>query len=401
MTMRYRDVGNKVRGLVTKRRPSCAITMRLKRLTCTAGCLLPIVFGCSSDDGSDATGTGGAPGSTGGVANSGGAGTGGLATGGDSPTGGSTASGGASGGSSSGGVTATGGVSSGGTATGGAQGTGAASQGGSLNRGSGGEDSTGGATGTGGSSGNEAQPSEGCGLSTTGNGNINDAIVTFPVGYDGSTPFPLIFGFHGAGRTNEDFRTADAQSSGHPIEDDYIVVYLKSDGNDWLAGSNVGKFESTLDDMLSTNCVDEGRLFAMGHSSGAQFITTLLCAGEDRFLGTAPVAGGIIGQCNDHPAVNQIYIHGSMDAQRGGGNGSQAAELVISANMCGESTPYEQSGCTSRQGGEVDPGCTEYQDCTHRTVWCSHDDPFYGGSGANHGWPCFGTDAIKTFFDSL
>jgi poly(3-hydroxybutyrate) depolymerase len=180
------------------------------------------------------------------------------------------------------------------------------------------------------------------------------------------------------------------------------MVYLKSDGNDWLAGSNVGKFDGALNSMLSSNCVDENRIFATGHSSGAQFVTTLLCGGEDRFLGTAPVAGGIIGQCNNHPAVHQLYIHGKMDSQRGNGNGSEAANLVIGVNMCGSAGPYEQPGCNSNyDGAAVDPGCSEYQDCSHRTVWCSHNDQNYGGSGANHGWPCFANDAIKTFFDSL
>jgi polyhydroxybutyrate depolymerase len=208
---------------------------------------------------------------------------------------------------------------------------------------------------------------------------------------------PMIFAFHGAGRTNEQFRTVDARTQGHPIEDGYVIVYLKSDGNDWLASSNQAKFSNAYDTMLESNCIDTSRVFAMGHSSGAQFITTLLCGGEDRFLGTAPVAGGIIGACNSHPAIHQIYIHGSMDQERGN-NGQQGADLIIGLNGCSGSMPMDQAGCMS-DGQSVDPGCSEYQGCTHRTIWCSHNDPYYNGT--NHGWPCFANDAILAFFDSL
>ena len=423
------DLATTIRAFCLSHRLHWQRIMKLRDHNCLylSVSLLALLVGCSSGEEAVPSASGGAVGMTGGASNTGGAATGGAATGGaatggaatggaatggaatggavtgGAATGGATTGGAATGGAATGGV-ATGGVATGGAATGGVASGGAAS-GGAATGGepaTGGESSTGGGDGTGGMNGIEAQPSAGCGMSTMGNGNIQDAIVTFPADYDGSTPAPLVFGFHGAGRSNQNFRTVDARTEGHALEDDYIMVYLKSDGDDWLGGSNAGKFDSALGAMLSNNCVDENRIFAIGHSSGAQFITTLLCGGEGRFLATAPVAGGLTGQCNNHPAGHQLYIHGTMDAQRGNGNGSQAAELVIGANMCGGSVPYEQAGCDSSQNGAaVTPGCNEYQDCTHRMVWCGHDDPNYGGDGNNHGWPCFANDAIKTFFDSF
>src|SRR6185369_7246754 len=42
----------------------------------------------------------------------------------------------------------------------------------------------------------------------------SNTILTFPQGYDGSTPFPIVFAFHGAGRTNTDMRTVDSRTPG-------------------------------------------------------------------------------------------------------------------------------------------------------------------------------------------
>lgn len=364
-----------------------------------------------SDNGDEADNAGsGSSASVGGTGTGvGGNGSGGadLGAGGQVTSGGSESSGGASvggAGASGGAFTAAGGfletgaggeilASGGGLGAGGSLPTG---DGGAASGGDGNE--SGGETGSGGGESLPPEASAGCGMSSSGVGNINDAIVTFPAGYDGSTPMPMIFGFHGANRTNTQFQNDDARTKGHALESAYIMVYLKSDGSDWLAASNKNKVDNVYNTMLTNNCVDTNRVFAIGHSSGAQFITTLLCGGDDRFLGVAPVAGGIIGQCNSHPAINALYIHGAGDKERGN-NGQSVVDLLTSENSCSaNSSPYDQAGCQSG-GTAVNPGCKEYADCSHRTIWCSHNDPNYNNT--NHGWPCFANDAIKTFFDSL
>ena len=47
----------------------------------------------------------------------------------------------------------------------------------------------------------------------------------------------------------------------------------------------------------------------------------------------------------------------------------------------------------------VDPGCIEYSGCAAPTIWCSHNDPHYGGT--MHGVPCFAVTAMHDFFNSL
>jgi hypothetical protein len=62
-----------------------------------------------------------------------------------------------------------------------------------------------------------------------------------------------------------------------------------------------------------------------------------------------------------------------------------------------ESVPsdIDTAGC----GGNIDPGCVDYQGCGVPTTWCNHNDPQY--SNTNHGIPCFADSAIFDFFESL
>lgn len=285
------------------------------------------------------------------------------------------------GGSSTGGLSATGGVGAGGDTSSGGMTSG----------------DTGGETGAGGGSTATVDPSSGCGTAGSGDTNVANAIVSIPDGYDGTTPMPLLFGFHGAGRTNDDFRNVDARMAGHAIEDDYVVVYLKSSGSDWTSqqSANEGLLDTAYDEVTSKNCIDKNRVFATGHSSGAQFIERLICAGETRFFALAPVAGSGIGGCSQHEPIHEIYIHGTADTVRGT-NGQAGVDLITNSNSCGSSTPFDQA---SSCGGGIDPGCVEYAGCEKDTIWCSHNDPNY--SNTNHGWPCFANDAIHEFFGSL
>ena len=48
--------------------------------------------------------------------------------------------------------------------------------------------------------------------------------------------------------------------------------------------------------LLSQACVDENRIYATGHSSGAQFLVQLLCSGDGDFDAVAPVASSVYCQ---------------------------------------------------------------------------------------------------------
>jgi poly(3-hydroxybutyrate) depolymerase len=321
--------------------------------------------------------------------NAGTSGAGGIA---GSPQGGAGAAGVAGSGMAGGGASGT----TGGAGTSGATGGAGASAGtaGASGGGSGG-----------GSSKSGVMPSAGCGKSsgTPMNVNVPNAIVTFPDGYDGSTPVPMMFGFHGAGRTHQEFQTVDARMVGSDLEENFVMVYLKAAGSGWVS-SDKSRLDAAFDQITADHCIDLNRVFATGHSSGAHFIEILLCDGDERLAAIALVAGS--KQCNswDTP-VPSMLIHGTNDQERvslGDANGQQELQPFLTSNQCeASSTRYtEAMACNSMYNqAAVDNGCVSYDGCSEPFVFCSHNDQNY--SGTNHGWPCFANQTMFAFLGGL
>lgn len=239
--------------------------------------------------------------------------------------------------------------------------------------------------------------------------NVPNTIVTFPPSYDGSTPVPLVLWFHGAGRTNEEMRTIDSRTVGSALEDNYVNAFVKSTGNAWDIGADYARFNAVLDQMLNELCIDTEHLFAVGHSSGAQFIAQMLgnaSARETRLAGVVPVASSRFNNPAWEP-VPTLVIHGLNDTSRpGDANGAQDIVQYTEANRCAAGTaPLAVPTCNSIAPGNVavNPGCVSYQGCAAPTLFCNHDDPNYidNGNPTNHGWPCFANPQIFEFFESL
>lgn len=290
------------------------------------------------------------------------------------------------------------------SAEGGSAGEPAPIGGGGAGGSSGGAGATGGAQGgmpvaAGGNPAVGADPSAACGQ---GNGqpslDLPNTIVSFPGGYDGSTPVPVVMAFHAAGNPNTQLEGA----FGPTLEGEYVMLYPKSAGNGWENNADGSKVDAMFDALDSVACYDRNRVFATGHSSGAQFIVQRLCAGETRFRAVAPIASSVY--CNSWEPVPALVIHGLNDSEReayGLNDGDGAKDIVPyrTSNGCSESlTPVDVEGCSS-QGTQVDPGCREFDGCSETTLWCQHNDPQYGTT--NHGIPCFASRTIKDFFDSF
>lgn len=403
-------------------------------LLAAVGALVPL-WACSSEPSDDSEGgvggtSAGKAGAaaTGGVAGSGQGGSATGAQGGTGPTGsagkagssaglgggggtGPTGSGGTGTGGSGG--TGAGGTAAGGTGAGGTgpTGTGGSSSGGSSSAGSAGVSAGGsagssaGSAGTGnggGGGGGMAQPSAGCGKGGRPNGGVvtvtNDHIYTFPASYDGSKPFPLLIGMHAAGNPIDQIRNL---TNGSDFETNYVRAFPKSAGNEWNYNNDRNKVFGMFDDLLENYCIDESRIFATGHSSGAQMIVQILTHADTAeripFKAIAPVAASNYGAIQR--AVPVMYIQGENDNVRMS-DGADVVARFTAANSCDAGTmPYSgASGCSS-SGTMVNPGCVVYQGCDEPTIWCSHNDPQY--SNTNHGWPCFATRAMYDFFTDL
>jgi poly(3-hydroxybutyrate) depolymerase len=179
------------------------------------------------------------------------------------------------------------------------------------------------------------------------------------------------------------------------------MVYLKSAGSAW-AMSDQSRFDTAYTQLTQNYCIDLNRVFATGHSSGAQFIEQMLCGGETRLKAVTPVAGSRTCASWQNP-IPSMLIHGIMDNQRANdGNGFQEREPFITSHMCSmTTTPYTAvMACNSiHNQAAVNHGCVSYSGCAVPFVFCNHNDMNYGDT--NHGWPCFANQAMYAFLSAL
>ena len=356
--------------------------------------------------GAGTAGSGGRNTAGNGGAGAGGATSGSSGSGGALPAGngGSTTAGSAGSLSGAAGASAGAGGATGGSAGRGAGGDGGTTAGGSAGAGgSSGETSGAGGGGSGGGGGGSpGKASAGCGKSGRPNGgNVtvqNKHIYTFPESYDGDTPFPLFIGFHAAGNPIDQIKTL---TDGSDFATNYVRAFPKSAGNEWNYNNDLDDVYAVYDELLASYCVDENRIFAAGHSSGAQMIVQILTHADSAqhlaFKAVAPVAASNYGAITR--ALPVMYIQGKMDMERRS-DGADVVARFTAANGCDSTTmPYAGVAMCNSSGTMVNPGCVSYAGCTEPTVWCSHNDPQY--SNTNHGWPCFATNAMYDFFEAL
>jgi predicted esterase len=216
-------------------------------------------------------------------------------------------------------------------------------------------------------------------------------------------PFPLLIALHACGNPNTEFV--------NPTNSNGLENYVRTFPNTPDSGqcwsnytTNVARILSQYDDLMANYCIDKNRVFATGHSSGAQLLVNILAHRTDaqhlNLKGVAPIAADPYNVALPMPVM---YIAGKMDNQRSATSAPNTVARFRTANMCADtSKPYAAvMSCNSTDSGRplVDPGCIIYDSCTVPTIWCSHNDPSY--SGTQHGIPCFAMKGMSDFFASL
>jgi len=233
-------------------------------------------------------------------------------------------------------------------------------------------------------------------------------IIDFPSGYDGLKPFPLLIALHACGNDNNQWEKMMSDRKATELQDGYVRLMPNTTNDDkcWQNQSdsaNTARVLQQVDNVMAKYCIDKNRVFAVGHTSGAQFLVRMLANKTTlqhlNLKGVAPVAADKASVAGPIPV---LYIDGQKDTQRGPTSAKDTVDKFRAANMCADtSMPYTKiMGCKSYQNqAQVDPGCIIYDKCTVPTIWCSHNDPDYGNT--EHGVPCFGLPAITDFFKSL
>ncbi|HEX4406761.1 MAG TPA: hypothetical protein VH560_18105 [Polyangia bacterium] len=372
------------------------------------------VFGCSSGgSGTPIGGTAGNSGGSAGATTAGAAGDSGGSAG--ASTGGSAGSqGGGSAGASTGGSAgaSTGGAAGAGTAgmSGGAGATVVAPDGGTM-------------TGTAGSGGRPSGPSAACGKDAPtdpiGKAVMHNLMVTniaskympayvsryyyttLPTMFDPTKQYPVVFYGQGCGQTGSE---GSSWTSGHFLTDVFYVqlipatvtgaTVVPSDGSPgcFQAGKQGGAdspdgpyFDQVLAQIEQTYCIDTGKLYVSGSSSGAWLSNYLACARGNVLRGATADSGGLQhdhGTCTGGAAIMEMpgdstsSIVGGFDIGVG-----PARDTFIAANGC-STTP------TSTMAFGNANGCMVYGNCTSPVVWCNVGGGHQSGQGfiADSSW---------------
>jgi poly(3-hydroxybutyrate) depolymerase len=249
----------------------------------------------------------------------------------------------------------------------------------------------------------QPEPSAGCGqlaLVSSGASSIEvdgvtrTYILDVPSGYDGTTPLPLVFAFHGATTSGEFFRGRFYGNLLSTMSDAALLVHPDALGEPtaWDNEVDVPFFDALLASLAATACVDQARVFATGHSSGGFFTNTLGCQRGDVLRAIAPVSAGgpfafggngMFGSgCTGEIAV--WLAHAENDETVSFDLGVASRDRWLDAN-----------GCTDMSAAVEPAPCVEYGGCSSGLPvrWCVYDD--------GHNWPDFGPEGIWGFFSRL
>ena len=170
-------------------------------------------------------------------------------------------------------------------------------------------------------------------------------VLYIPSSYDGNTPAPLLFNFHGfGGRASDYMNEADMRSLAE--SETFILVYPQGSAlngsSHWNACPTGGDNKSTADDFgfteallteISSNySIDAQRVYAAGYSNGGMMAYGLANHRSNLFAAVASVSGTML-DCPGtmtHP-MPVLHMHGTSDAvlPYNGSTDYSAAQVVL------------------------------------------------------------------------
>jgi predicted esterase len=339
--------------------------------------------GGTSAGSAGSTGTAGAsPGSAGAVSQTGTAGGSGTA-GATGTAGASTGTAGQGGGA--GAVVTTGAAGAAGAGTAGAAGAGTAGAAGGT-----GGAASGGTAGAGGAAGGVVGPtgaSMGCGMSPTQALNAyvkHDIMVTgldptltamyaarnyylrLPTGYMPMKSYPTVFLGPGCGGDGKSVIPIQNASMG-----DAILVGLSPVGQCFQTNGAASPenqfFDAVLKEVEASSCVDRGRVFVAGFSSGSWLANQLGCERADVIRGQGNATGGLPGNMPKCAGpIAAMLAHDTTDTANKIAGGMAARDRILAINGCTgtDTVPYD--------AGTPSP-CVKYTGCpaAYPVVWCA------------------------------
>jgi polyhydroxybutyrate depolymerase len=156
-------------------------------------------------------------------------------------------------------------------------------------------------------------PKDAASFALSRNGGRRTGALHVPAAYDGSRPYSLVIGLHGANQSGEAFRGMGFDAIADGL--DWIVAYPDGAQGRWEGPDEVPFIADLIEAAEARFNIDPGRVYATGHSAGAIFAYELASALPGRLAAIAPVAGlARAGLEAGAPApVSIIHVHALDD----------------------------------------------------------------------------------------
>ena len=194
--------------------------------------------------------------------------------------------------------------------------------------------------------------------------------TTLPMNFDPTKPYPMVFWGPGCGATGAE---GSSFTTGHFLTDILYVQMLSvtgcfQAGKEGTVDSPDGPyFDQMLAEVEAKYCVDTGKVFVAGTSSGAWMSNFLACERGNVVRGAAADSGGLQhdhGTCTGGAAVMEMPGDSTTTIENGFDIGSgPARDLFIMLNGC-SMTP------TTMTFGKAN-NCQVYGGCASPVVWCN------------------------------
>ena len=228
--------------------------------------------------------------------------------------------------------------------------------------------------------------------------------TTIPKNYDPTKPYPVVFYGPGCGASaceGNSFQgrtdifivqaIAGADAKGDNLVPKGAAPGCFQAGTDSTVDSPEGPyFDQVMASVEATYCIDKGRIFAAGTSSGAWLSNYLACARGNVVRGTAADSGGLQfahGTCTGGAAV--MILPGDAttksDNAKNEIGAAAARDLFIKTNGC-STTPTTMSF-------DKATNCQVYGGCDSPVVWCNVGGGHQSGNSflSPSGWAFWST----------
>lgn len=234
-------------------------------------------------------------------------------------------------------------------------------------------------------------------------GRTRSLLTHLPATLGDGRAHPLVVAFHGRTNSNaqvQSYMRLDASAG------DAIIVYpagLPAGGgaHNWNdPGDSAGDlrdyrlFDAILAEFSDLYCIDQEKIFVVGHSLGAYFANSVACARADVIRAVASVAGGILpGECRE--GVAALLLHNPNDTLVAIAEGERARDVFLAANGLDGVPPVAQNNAFNCvvYGAALSPDPVS---------WCPHTvDRPYGDRYDPHSWPPAIGPYVMDFFDSF